>query len=250
MKKIRYIFFISCFLLTACSEDNDRFLETVDVTFRFTQNWKGIPITASDFNEFKFTNQNGDLIGIERLRYLVSNITIGSVLKDYQLIDVGEGTGLEFVVDEVTKGLKTLNFTFGFKNEDNLEGSYQDLNSVSFNVPELLGGGYHFMQFDGKYKDHNNQDANFNYHVIRAADNTDPTNVILEDTSFEVDLGELELNSSTVIEIKMDVSEWFKNPNTWSLQEFNTRLMPNFGAQKLMEANGQSVFSLGEIKFN
>ena len=106
------------------------------------------------------------------------------------------------------------------------------------------------MQFDGKYKDHNNQDANFNYHVIRAADNTDPTNVILEDTSFEVDLGELELNSSTVVEIKMDVSEWFKNPNTWSLQELNTRLMPNFEAQKLMEANGQSVFSLGEIKYN
>ena len=53
----------------------------------------------------------------------------------------------------------------------------------------MLGGGYHYMQFDGKYKDTNNQDANFNYHVIRAVDRTEPMNLKFEDTSFTVRFG-------------------------------------------------------------
>ena len=102
------------------------------------------------------------------------------------------------------------------------------------------------MQLDGKYKDTNNKDANFNYHVIRAVNRTDPTNLVFEDTSFEVDLGTMEITSDITIEIKMNIAEWFKNPNTWNLNELNTILMPNFEAQKMMSANGKSVFSLGE----
>ena len=45
----------------------------------------------------------------------------------------------------------------------------------------------------------------------------------------------------------MDISEWFKNPNIWNLNELNTMLMPNFEAQKIIKQNGVSVFSLGDI---
>ena len=45
----------------------------------------------------------------------------------------------------------------------------------------------------------------------------------------------------------MNVAEWFKNPNTWNLNQLNTVLMPNFEAQKMMNLNGRSVFSLGEV---
>jgi hypothetical protein len=56
----------------------------------------------------------------------------------------------------------------------------------------------------------------------------------------------MEITSDITIEIKMNIAEWFKNPNTWNLNELNTILMPNFEAQKMMSANGKSVFSLGE----
>jgi hypothetical protein len=42
----------------------------------------------------------------------------------------------------------------------------------------------------------------------------------------------------------MNLAEWFKNPNTWDLNEFNTGLMGNYNAQKIMNENGQSVFSI------
>jgi hypothetical protein len=103
------------------------------------------------------------------------------------------------------------------------------------------------MQFDGKYKNRSNQNSNFNYHKIRAVDRTNPANLILEDTSFEVDLGTVIITNNAEIEIKMNIAEWFKNPNTWDLNELNTVLMPNFEAQKMMSENGRSVFSLGDI---
>ena len=103
------------------------------------------------------------------------------------------------------------------------------------------------MQFDGKYLDNTSQEAGFNYHAIRAVDATDPNNLKFEDTSFAVNLGTVVITNTSEIEIKMNLAEWFKNPNTWNLNELDTVLMPNFEAQKMMSANGKSVFSLGIV---
>lgn len=247
MKKIIWFFVIIAF--TSCKDDTDCCvnLEPVNVTLKFTHNWDGTPVTASDFNSFNYVTENGESVSMERLRYVVSNINLGSESKPYQLVDLGINSGFEITFNNVAQGVNNLNFTFGFSDADNIDGVYQDLNTVSFNVPGMLGGGYHYMQFDGKYKDTNNLDANFNYHAIRAVDRSDPNNLIFEDTSFLVDFGSVTITNNATIEIKMNIAEWFKNPNTWDLNQLNTVLMPNFEAQRLISANGKSVFSLGDI---
>ena len=247
MKKIIWFFVIIAF--TSCKDDTDCCvnLEPVNVTLKFTHNWDGTPVTASDFNSFNYVTENGESVSMERLRYVVSNINLGSESKPYQLVDLGINSGFEITFNNVAQGVNNLNFTFGFSDADNIDGVYQDLNTVSFNVPGMLGGGYHYMQFDGKYKDTNNLDANFNYHAIRAVNRSDPNNLIFEDTSFLADFGSVTITNNTTIEIKMNIAEWFKNPNTWDLNQLNTVLMPNFEAQKLISANGKSVFYLGDI---
>lgn len=247
MKKIIWFFVIIAF--TSCKDDTDCCvnLEPVNVTLKFTHNWDGTPVTASDFNSFNYVTENGESVSMERLRYVVSNINLGGESKPYQLVDLGINSGFEIIFNNVAQGVNNLNFTFGFSDTDNIDGVYQDLNTVSFNVPGMLGGGYHYMQFDGKYKDTNNLDANFNYHAIRAVNRSDPNNLIFEDTSFLVDFGSVTITNNATIEIKMNIAEWFKNPNTWDLNQLNTVLMPNFEAQKLISANGKSVFYLGDI---
>ena len=241
MKKLVPFLLAILFLLFSCSKNE----ENLTVTLNFTQNWNDVSITNQDFNTFKFTTANGENISIERLRYLISNISLISG-ENHFLIDVGENSGNLIAISDVYPGNYKLKFTFGLSDAENTDGSYQDLNSANFNVPEMLGGGYHFMQFDGKYKDANGQDANFNYHAIRALDKTDPTNLKFEDTSFRVDLGSIEIKNNATIEITMNIAEWFTNPYPWNLNELNTVLMPNFEAQKMMSANGKTVFSLGE----
>jgi hypothetical protein len=248
MKKQPYLLIITLLLFTACTPEKECCVqpEQFEVNLNFTHNWDRLEFTKQDFNELKFTNANGERLSIEKLRYLVSNISLLDA-KSHHLIDVGENTGTSISIPNLTEGSYVLSFRFGFSDEDNTDGAYQDLNSVSFNVPEMLGGGYHFMQFDGKYLDTNTEESGFNYHTIRAVDRTDPNNLEFEDTSFEVNLGTIKITNNTEIEIEVNLAEWFKNPNTWNLNELNTVLMPNFEAQKMMSANGKSVFSLGAI---
>ena len=247
MRKKYCLLILILILVTRCSEEKECCVQPqFTITLNFTHHWNGLKITPQDFNELKFTNENGERLSIERLRYLVSNISLING-KNYHLIDVGENSGTSITIPELTNESYALSFRFGFSDEDNTDGTYLDLNSVSFSVPGMLGGGYHFMQFDGKYIDNNNEASGFNYHTIKAVDRTDPNNLKFEDTSFEVNLGTIEVASNPEIEIKMNLAEWFKNPNTWNLNELNSILMPNFEAQKMMRENGDSVFSLGVV---
>ena len=251
MKKRIYILIVLMSFIS-CSNETE-IDKNIQVKLKFTHNWDGASISSSDFNNFKFINKNGETISIVRLRYVLSKIMLINgdeifTFKDYNLINLGEEKGLTLNLPEkITAGSYQLKFTFGFADTDNQDAVYQDLNSTNFGVPGMLGGGYHYMQFDGKYKDTNNQNANFNYHTIRAVDRSDTNNLKFQDTSFEVHLGTLGIINNAEITIKANIAEWFKNPNTWNLNELNTVLMPNFEAQKLMSANGKTVFSLGDV---
>jgi hypothetical protein len=45
----------------------------------------------------------------------------------------------------------------------------------------------------------------------------------------------------------MDISEWYKNPGVWDLNQYHSSLMGNYTAQKLMNSIGRDVFSLGTV---
>ena len=245
------------FVLSSCLSSDDSTTTFQDLTFNFTHNWDGTPVTDADFNDLKYVNENGETVSIERLRYLISRIVFVDVNSEvypfngYFLTDVGE-QNLSFTIGQaLPAGTYQVSFIFGFNEIDNIDGIYQDLNSRSWNVPSMLGGGYHYMQLDGKYTGPSTTGPeNFNYHTIRAVDTTDPDNLVFQNTFFTVALGQVTIVGDTAIEIRMNVAEWFKNPNIWDLNVLNTVLMPNFDAQLMMNENGQNVFSLGSVSGN
>ncbi len=252
MKKIASILLLNLIILS-CSEDKDDNLPTnASISINFTQNWDGTNVSSSDFNDIKFTNVNGEEMSLERLRYLISNITLENsnndefIISNYNLIDVGEDSGLSLDSQgTIPTGTYNLSATFGFNNDDNYQ-NYTDLNSASWNVPAMLGGGYHYMQLEGKFINDLDVETGYAYHAIRAADNSGAS-IIFDDTFIELELGEVVISNNATIELKMNIAEWFKNPNQWDLNVLNNMLMPNFDAQIMMYQNGQAAFSLGEI---
>lgn len=256
MRKIITILVLSIFVFTSCSsDDSNDALPTTDVVFSFSHNWNGAQVTNADFNNIDYFTENNDELSIEKLRYLISKVTFHKsngeiiVVDGYNLVDVTNNTNLVYTPEvELTVGTySNVSFTFGFDNEDNTDGSYADLNSASWGVPMMMGGGYHFMQLEGKFIDDVAAETGYAYHAIRAVDNSDPNNLVFQDTFFTVDLGEVIVREDAGIEIKMNIAEWFKNPNTWDLNARHSMLMPNFEAQVDMYENGASVFSLGEV---
>lgn len=254
MKQTFILFLISLCVLS-CSDNSDPSQNiSATPTFKFSHYWNNEAVESNDFSTIQYTNQNGDLLSIERLRYVISDITFTTAtgenlrLGDYNLVDVTNNNGLNYIpTTQIPIGTyANVSFTFGFDNEDNAK-NYLDLNSESFNVPDMLGGGYHYMQFDGKYLDTNATEQGFNYHAIRAVDNPGANPTFPQDTFFTVNLGQITITNTVEIEIRANLAEWFRNPNVWDLNELNQTLMPNSAAQIMIFENGQTVFSLGEV---
>ncbi|MEM1339336.1 MAG: MbnP family protein [Bacteroidota bacterium] len=240
------LFFISC----SEDENDENEVTLLNVTLNFSHNWDGEEVTNADFNTLKYTNANGEQMSIELLRYLISNITFKPLeaeriaIDGYNLVDVTNNSGLSMTInDDISAGTYEIAFTFGFDNEDNSDGAYLDLNSASWNVPMMLGGGYHYMQLEGKYLATDATEVGYQYHAIRAVDITgdEPR---FQDTFFEVNLGTITITEDTTITVDMNIAEWFKNPNQWDLNVLGQQLMPNFNAQVMMFENGQNVFQL------
>ena len=255
MNKVIAIMFIYLLITTSCSEGDKNKVSQANITFNFSHSWNTSSVTNTDFNTIQFTNANSEELSITKLQYLISRITLENtngklfVLEGYNLVDVTNNSNISFTPTQTipTGNYNKISFVFGFNNEDNYDSNYPDLNSASWNVPAMLGGGYHYMQLEGKFIDNTDTEKGYAYHAIRAADNTGAT-PIFEDTFFEVNLGEVSISKNTAFNINMNIAEWFKSPNTWNLNVLNNMLMLNFDAQILMSENGQNVFSLESIK--
>lgn len=253
MKKCILLFAVALAFFACKDVDEEEVINpNHNVTFNFTQNWNGEEITDPDYQTTVYTNENGEELTISRLRYLISDVAFTNedgdttLIKGYNLVNARKGINLQYKPSKkIQEGTYNLSFTFGFDNKDNVSSAYPDLNTEGWNVPEDLGGGYHFMQMEGTFIDNSDSQAPYLYHTIRAADMADE-GLLLEDTSFEVNLGTVTVEEGSSFEIKMNVAEWYKNPNKWDLNQFNSNLMMNFDAQIMMSQNGKTVFSLGE----
>lgn len=251
MKKFHPIFL--CFLIwvTACRPDPPPESFRLDITF--DSHWNNSPVNQTTLNVFSFENAAGELLAIERLRYLISDIALelkdGSkiILKAYHLIDISRAESLRLSLETYVSlsDIKGISFDFGFNRSANQDGVYPDLNAAVWNVPQALGGGYHFMQLDGKFKTQPTAEATgYNFHAIQAVNHTTGAALVFEDTFFGVSQDFEPQSADQSLTISMDVAEWFVNPHLWLLEKEHHMLMPNFEAQKRMAENGKSVFSI------
>ncbi|MGK0385835.1 MAG: hypothetical protein ACI849_000440 [Patiriisocius sp.] len=254
MKNIALLFFMVAILVACNDNDDDQTTQNTTVNLNFLHNFDGESINNTNFNNIEYTNAFGTELSFTKLRYLITDVTftnqanIATKVTDFKLVDVTENTGTSIDGSSLPTGTYKIKIRFGFKQSENISNIYPDLNAASWNVPDMLGGGYHYMQMEGRYIDTNNEPFIYAYHTISAVQNPGPDNA-REDTSIEIDLGTINIEgASTTINVNMNIAEWFKNPNVWNLNELNGMLMGNYTAQKLMEENGQNVFSLGNVE--
>ena len=250
--KVVMLFILSLAMISCNNDDDNNTNSNVNLTFNFTHNWDGTTVTSADFNSIQYTNAMGTELSISKLRYLISDIRLTNLATDetislnyYQLVDLTDNNTMTVAIPEqIPTGVYAVSFSFGFKDEDNFNHDYADLNTANWNVPEPMGGGYHYMQFEGKYINSENIETGYAYHAIRAIDmesgNTTDTHIV-------TNLGNIEITDDATIEVKMNIAQWFKDPNTWDLNTLYQMLMPNYNAQLMMKANGQNAFSLGEV---
>jgi len=191
-------------------------------------------------NDMIYTNPSNDNYSIQTLRYLISDITLHTdngtetLLDEVHFIDISIDSSLILHIPEINKNTYTsISFTMGLdsvKNNTNL--FLNESFFPSFTWPEFLGGGYHYMQLEGDFN------TVFNGYTTH----TGGTNGI--DFSFDkVFPITNEINNITDININMEITNWYKNPEIFNLT--SDGIMGNINSQITLQANGtEDVFSV------
>lgn len=244
------VFSLICLSLKSCSLIFSDF--AVEMNFEYY--WDDEKIDFGDLGVTEFTTESGDIIILDDIKFILSQIRLkrdgrGKIytLEEHKVAD--QLLRWHVAIGDIPHDDYEISFVFGLQQEYNVQNPSIDL-PESFLVPEHLGGGYNFMQLNGRYKNQNVDFQPFEFHVTNAVDTSQPNNIQIEDTSFTVNLGTHSLSGGpfySIINVEINVAEWFKNPNTWDFSQLNSGLTTNYDAQIMMKENGQNVFSLGRI---
>ena len=137
-------------------------------------------------------------------------------------------------------------FVFGLRRINNLTGRFLNPPENNMSWPQTLGGGYHYMKINGRWKDGNGIMQPYNLHMGKVEKSDSPQefadNVFIV-TARLSDFAITEGNTSTVT-INMDINKWFESPNVYDFNVFGGAIMQNAEAQKILAENGKDVFSV------
>lgn len=262
MKFQFFIITVFSFIILSCSSNEDIYEGDTTVTINFHHYWGDTEINTSDYENTTYITENLDVVTIESVKYILSDIYIQNgndavtALTDYLFINPKEDQNLIFSTQNLLNdGTFDLYFRFGFSDDDNIDDAYPELDAENFNLPDGFGGGYYYMQFDGQfYANGTDTDTtitdtttltDFEYYTARDVEFAGTDSATFGDTSFTVHLSDVSVsNKSGIIDVKVDLSQWFTDTHTWILTDWYIDLLSNSPAQKAMNQNGDSVFSI------
>ena len=219
------------FLLHGCKKDELRY--TLTVTPHYHVDGQELILDT-----IMYQNAAGNPYSVNRLRYYLSNFRFVrsdnfevTVDGGAYFTDAREGTTL--TLQDVPAGsFKGLRFNFGIPADLNV---YGNLPNTSENVgmvwPEQMGGGYHFMKFEGYFSSPTGTDG----YAIHVGNNACLADITIA-TPFDVDA-----DGSMII--GFNLNEILANPNTFDMDSGNYTMgiMP---AMLEISANVQNAFTL------
>jgi hypothetical protein len=255
MKVLRKIMYpLALTLFAACDSDEvivDNTPDSYPITINFTHSFDGETLALA---EQQYMNAAGNEMSVENLQYIISDIElhgsngINYLIDAYHFVDINDAATLTFDTGiNLTEGNYTgISFVYGLKGDKNLDGVHTDLNALSWSFPEMLGGGYHFMKLEGKFKDTSDENIGYATHMGTAREVRDEENTIFHENHIDINLSNnpFSVNKATIIALDMDIKKWYENPFVWDLNELGNMIMPNYSAQTTLRANGKDVWSV------
>lgn len=249
MKKLHLTLLLALFTIsilhTSCNKDEDPPQPSeVQVNFKFDHY---VDDNMLEFNNIKYTNAFGNLYSVETLKYFISDIRLKKTDGTEVLIDeehyidgLDENTQTFLPATKIPEGEYTsISFIFGLNEEKNINGRYPNAPESNMEWPLAMGPGYHYMKLEGK-TDSSGVINNFQAHTGATMGNQNFIEVSLPASGFSA------TESSMTITIKMNINEWWVNPNTFDLNMM-TMVMGNQQVQQKLHDNGVDVFNLKSI---
>lgn len=206
------------------------------------------------YNDIRYQNDAGNQYSIMTLRYFISDIRLhqydGNVVKldtfHYRDVDIPDTRTL--TIQNIPNGqYNYISFIFGLdsiKNKDFALPPTLEYNNMEWPIP--MGGGYHYMKFEGRYILNNGETGSFNTHTgrLKTMEGT------MHENFFQVNLPESAFamnDDNWEMQVYMNLNEWYREPYIYDIETYGPAIMNNQQAQQILKENGADAFSLGFI---
>ncbi len=207
--------------------------------FKVTYN---VDSTALMTDTFAYTSEAGYNYKITRMEYFLSGFKFkhenGDVYKSSKVIYVNafKPETNSFSFTDIPSGkYNEITFYFGIDSAHNISRSLDaNIDMANMSWPDQMGGGYHFMKFEGVYKN-NDKEEGFAMHI---GNNKNLIAIQLKH-SFEVGI-----DNTTHISLSMNLNEWFKNPEVYDFVTDGSYSMNKPPAMMKLKNNGADIFSI------
>lgn len=216
------------------------------VTLNFAHLVNGAPVVLG--TDTPSMNAAGNMYGVSRLSYFVSDVTLHMVDgrqmvaagAHYVDCDTAESLSYALPIDLPTGELSSVSFVMGLPPALNVSGAFGSPPESLMEWPVPMGGGYHYLKFEGRYL--NTAAAPFNFMMHSGG-------LGGIDYAFTVDLDaskrSIPSEGATLI-VQMNLERWFGD---WDLNDyFNMSrhgIMGDAAAQASLKEHGATVFTLG-----
>lgn len=215
-----------------------------------------------------FENEAGNFYGVNEVKYFISDVLLFNRSGDYfaindekviHYVDIDLPETLKWqVFDPIPDGVyDSLIFIFGLNEVRNQSFAFVNPPEVNMFWPDMLGGGYHYLMINGKWKAQGNLVTPFDFHLGIGQIYSGTTLSVDSITGFVHNYFRvsLPLNGMVIenkmtrtINLRMDINSWFCTPNTWDFNVWGGYIMQNQDAMRTGCENGFDVFSLRSVE--
>ena len=254
MKKIFFILIIST-LLIGCGNKE----ETGKLDLQFSHHVDGNSLIL---NQLIYTNAAGNPYQVHEVKYFISKLYLLTANNEWVKITQNEGihyvdlaypNSLTWNLADIKAGdYKGISFIFGLDEADNQSNRFVNSPEKDFFWSQFLGGGYHYLQINGKWKNRDGNLENMNFHT--GIGQFYKSNVIAIDSIyafihnyFRVDLPlgfTIEKDQTAKLNLIMNIDKWFSTPTVYDHNYFGSSIMQNQEAQTVIRQNGRNVFAI------
>lgn len=186
-----------------------------------------------------FRTPTGYLVSVSRLEYYLSGFKIGATnTNNWNYLNGLKPEGNTLLLTDLAPGdYQSIQFSIGLIPELNqhgkISGTFENNQMI---WPTEMGGGYHFLKFEGRYKKEEHNPGGYAIHL-----GTD--SFLIQHQALPVQFS-IHKNQTDTLHLTMQVEEWLSLPWPWDFEKDGNYTMGISEAMKKVMQNGNKVFQV------
>jgi len=250
------VFFILIISFTEC-KDKESGQGNLQINFKHLIDNKEIV-----YDSMIYINAAGNPYSVTEVKWFISRVIL---FIEGEKIEITDNDGIHFIETNITGTLTwaieqkfeegeydSLQFVFGFNASDNTSNRFVNPPETSMAWPLTLGGGYHYMMLNGRYKSSEDKICAMNAHlgigqIYEGTTYSVDSIINFVNNNFTVTLRQpftVEKDQTSSVSIIMNIENWFRNPINYDHNQWGSHIMQKQEAMHILIQNGWNVFSM------